>query len=628
MGAPLLSPTGFPPEPTPEPNAKKKAPARKPVVSARNTTAGKKPAPATPGKKPRALSAKDKKTLAQLTSCLQFDPTTDYFKESTTQLRLEVTLSRPIFPRPVTPASTKTPEEIVQPLPKLHDFRLAKATDEFCRQLNLAIERLEAAHGASEAFDPIRNVIKESLKPSIVEIVKQIFLNLPPNSGPAPKIEITQAFISELRTFLVTNLFKTLNTRFDLAFPRAPPEPPEMGVEQITRRLGAQTYHQTSDIEALHIKRCELDPLNPRWPFELALHYNNINSPNALVCFAKAISIDYNFTAAILGFSAQLAKNGNREDCVVLLQLLDQRKPDDPTVTVCLLILYQLIESSKTDQFLAKVSQMSLRLTRSPTIIAADSMLEVHDTFLSEMMLTREQLQNGRSKELLILLARFTQQTKEFSRAQEYLKEAIELDREDLELWKMLGSFQYAAGEYDEALASFEQLLALAENPDAGVCLKLSLVSIQHQKYDKAFDLLMYTVERLDVSVAWTALGVCCLRLGDFEEAEAALGQANQMDRWDATTWGYCAVLCAKMDRWIEGEQAVSLAVRLKLRDFRLINEIIELFGEVAKGEEVRTDLNELRKVTEAECHKSLEAERTDQAGAQTERGCESDMTV
>jgi tetratricopeptide (TPR) repeat protein len=255
-------------------------------------------------------------------------------------------------------------------------------------------------------------------------------------------------------------------------------------------------------------------------------------------------------------------------------------------------------------------------------------MLEVHDTFLSEMMLTREQLQSGRSKELLILLAKFTQQTREFSRAQEYLKEAIELDREDLELWKMLGSFQYAAEECNKALASFEQLLALAEHADPGVCLKLSLVYIRHQKYDKAFDLLMYTVERLEVSIAWTALGVCCLRLRDFTEAEAALGQANQMDRWDSTTWGYCAVLCAKMKRWIEGEQALSLAVRLKLRDFRLINEIIELFGEVAKGEDVRMYLNELRKVTEAECHRSLESERTETLDVHAEDDGGGEVTV
>jgi tetratricopeptide (TPR) repeat protein len=252
---------------------------------------------------------------------------------------------------------------------------------------------------------------------------------------------------------------------------------------------------------------------------------------------------------------------------------------------------------------------MSIRLARSATLIAADTMLNVHDTFLSEMMLTREQLQNGRSKELLVLLARFTQQNREYSRAQEYLKEAIDFDREDLSVWTMLGSFQYAAGEYNKALASFEQFLSLAEDPDPEVCVRLGLVYISLGKYEKAYHLLIHAVQKVEIAIAWTALGVCCLRMNDFGEAEVALQQANEMDRWDPTTWGYCAVTCARMGRWIEGEQAVWYTARLGLRDYRLIREILEFYEDVAKGEETRIHLRVLRLVNVEECHKPMEPE-------------------
>jgi tetratricopeptide (TPR) repeat protein len=601
-GAPLLSPTGFPPEPAPDTNNKKKPPARRAAISGRPGTASKAKGPVTPGKKAKALSAKDKKLVAQLQGCLQFDPDTDYFKESTTQLKIEIMLTRPLIPRPATPASSKTPHEIVQSLPKLHEFRLADATDEFCRQLNVAIDRLQSARSRGEDFAPMRMVVKENLKPSIVEIVRQVFKQ-------TPEANISQAFISELRTFLVAHLFKTLTSRFDLAFPRPPPVPSQMGVAHITQRLAAHEFHKTVDCEALHLKRCELDPLNPQWPFELALFYNDQNSPAAMEYFAKAIAIDYNFTAAILGFIGRLAHVGNREDCIVLLNMLDERRPDDPTVTVCLLILYQLIESSRTDIYVAKVSQMALRLPRSPTLIAAESLLNVHDTFLTEIMLTREQLQSGRTKDLLVLLARFTQQNREFSRAQEYLKEAIEQDREDLTLWKMLGSFQYAAEDYEKALSSFEQLLALADDADPSVSLKLALVHLRRGRYERAFDLLMHTVQTCETPLAWAALGVCCLRKGELDEAEAALSQANELDRWDALTWGYCAVLCAKGARWIEGEQALCLAGRLKLRDGRLIAELLRLYEGKVKGEEAATWMNVLKQVPRGECHGALEAE-------------------
>jgi hypothetical protein len=81
------------------------------------------------------------------------------------------------------------------------------------------------------------------------------------------------------------------------------------------------------------------------------------------------------------------------------------------------------------------------------------------------------------------------------------------------------------------------------------------------------------------------------------------------------------------MGRWIEGEQAVSLAARLKLRDFRLIKEIIELYDELAKGEETRMYLTELINVQEADCHRSLEVER--QEGApDDDREAEDDAAI
>lgn len=613
-GTQLLSPTGFPPEPTPE-SLKKKLPNKKALGSTRttnSTTKGNKNSATTSTKKPKALSAKDKKILTQLQSVMQFDDETDYFQQSGTQFKLEIALSRPIIPRPATPASSKTPEEIVKPLPKMHNERLADATQEFCRQLEIAVDKLRDCDMKSDSFGDLKLVIKENLKPSIVEIVRQVFLAKSSEDGnPKPDTQITESFIAELRSFLIANLNKTINMRFDLSFPRAPPIPPEMDVDHITKRIISQSYHKTDDLENLHLRRCVLDPLNPQYPFEFALYYNDIRSPKAMEYFANAISIDYNFTSAILGFCSQLAQSGNREDCVVLLNMLNNRKPNDPTVIVCLSILYHLIESSKSDEYIAKISALSESLPKSPNLIAAASLLEVHDTFMSEIMLSREQRQstNQQSKDLLILLAQYTQQNGEYSRAQEYLKESLNLEPEDLSLWKLLGEYQYAAKNYDKARVSFEKLLALAEEPDPEICLRLALIEIHQKQYEKAYDLLMYTIQHMEITLAWTCLGVCCMRMGDFTEAEASFSQANEMDKWDATAWGYCGVLCGKMNRHVEGEQAVIWATKLKLRDYRLIQELLELFDESAQGEETRSCLNELRNIQKEDCHDPLESD-------------------
>ncbi|OHT12041.1 TPR Domain containing protein [Tritrichomonas foetus] len=610
-GSLLLSPTGFPPEPTPE-ASKKKTLTKKPTPSARiQASTTSKNGKQTPTKKPRALTAKDKKLLAQLQTVMKFDEDKDYFKESTTSLKLEITLSRPIIPRPATPASSKTPEEIIKPLPKMHEHKLADATEEFCRQINIAIDKLEYKKGIKgEELQNLKMILKEGLKPSIVDIVKNIFLD----GHSLDDFEISPSFIAELRSFLILNVNRVMNYKYDLSYPRPPPHVDDMDSIQITNRIHSQTFHKTDDLETLYIKRCEVDPSNPQWLFELALYYNDIKSPKALECFAQAISIDYNFTAAILGFCAQLALTGNREDCIVLLNMLANRKPNDPTVTVCLSILYQLIESSKSDEYLSKVSLMSSNLPKSPNIIAATSLLDVHDTYISEIVLTREQLQCQVSKELLVLLAKFTQQNGEFSRAQEYLKESLEADHENLNTWKMLGEFQYASCEYEKALISFEQMLALADKPDPEVCLRHALIDLLHGNYAKSFDLLIFTVQQIDIALAWTALGVCCLRMGDLDECEVALTKANEMDKWDPTTWGYCAILCCLAGRMIEGEQALVYAKRLHLRDYRLIGELIRKFETIATGEETINCISELRQIKESDCHASLEPDNAENA--------------
>ena len=601
---PLTSPDGLPPEPVPETSAKgKKPPWKRANVSSRGTAKSK--AAASPAKKQKVLSAKDKKIVGHIQSVLTLEEDRDYFEEATTSLKIEISFSRPMIPRPPTPASSKTAEEIVQPLPNVHEKRLANATEEYCRQLDVAIERMKAALEKGEKLDAMKKLITEEMKPSIVQIVQQVFAS-DDDEGKKVTPKITDAFIAELRSFLMANLYKTLNTKYDLAYPRPPPVPQEMDLEHITQRIENQSYHRTDDIEALYLRRCELDPRNAKWAFELAIYYNDQQSPKALEWFAKAASIDYSFMPAVLGFCAQLTKAGNKEDTIVLLNMLNEKHPNDPTVMVCLSILYQLMESSKTDQLMAKIAQMGGSGSTSPNIIAATSLLDVHDTFLSEMILTREQMTGNQSKELLVLQARFAELNHNFSRAQEYLRQAIEADREDLSVFKMLGNFQYEAGDLDKARETFEQLLYFVPEPDPEVCVKLALIYLNSGLYEKAYHILMTAVQKKDSSLAWACLGVCCIRLGDYEEADVCLTHANELDKWDATTWGYCAVLCAKTDRTIEGNQAVCWAANQHLRDYRLIQEILSLYNSPTNPETI-SHIQLLAAVQESDCHKPLE---------------------
>ena len=631
---PSQMPNGFPPEPV-DPTGRKKLPARKQIQSSRQSAKSKA---AAGGKKPKALSAKDKKTLQVLQNVFQFGEN-DVFQESATQMRVEIVLSKPLIPRAVTPISTKPPQEVVPPLPKLHGSRLANATNEYLRQINIAIDQLSTENDYNE---DLKNLIKEQIKPSVVEVVKQVFLHKkPPNveltgtlkandsvsqsekddsnseishssNSSQSNDTISSAFIAELRSYLIVHMNKAVNQRFKLTFPSNNMIPTDIDVDTLTRRIQSQSIFKSDDLDVLHSKRCDLDPLNPQWPYEYALFLSDQKDPRCLDYFARAISIDYSFKAAILGFCAQLTKNGNRADALVLLDMLYSNQPQDPVVTVCLSVVYTLLESSKCDEFLAKISNMSQRLNKSPYLVAAAALIDVHDTFISETALSKEQqLQGQRTKELLLLLARFSQMTQEYQRAQEYLKEALEMNQEDISLWRLLGDFQFEAGDKDKARQSFTSVLTLSEDPDPMACLKLALIKLNEGEYAAAYDLLMFTVQKEESVLAWLALGVCCLRMEEYDEADAALSRANELDRWYPLTWGYCALLCIKMGRLVEASQSITFAHSLGLKDYRLIHEIIEAASEVNLGETAQDILRELGEIKKEECYPPFERENT-----------------
>ena len=624
-------PNGFPPEPV-DPTGRKKAPARKQMQSSRQSAKSKA---AGGGKKPKSLSAKDKKTLQILQNVFQFGGN-DVFQESAAQMRVEIALSKPLIPRCVTPISTKPPQEVVPPLPKLHGARLANATNEYLRQINIAIDQLSKEH---EYSDELIKLIKEQIKPSVVEVVKQVFLHKNPphvelsdtlrsvegtsgrddrqsqlsnNSSSSTKDVLSSAFIAELRSYLMVHLNKAINQRYKLTFPANNIIPTDIDVETLTRRIHSQSVFKSDDLDILHSKRCDLDPLNPQWPYEYALYLSDQKDHRCLDYFARAISIDYGFKAAILGFCAQLTQTGDRADALVLLDMIYSEQPEDPVITVCLSVVYTLLESSKCDEFMAKISNMSQRLNKSPYVAAAAALIDVHDTFISETCLSKEQqLQGQRTKELLLLLARFAQMTQDYQRAQEYLKEALEMNQEDISLWKLLGDFQFEAGDKDKAKQSFTSVLTLAEDPDATSCLKLALIKLNEGEYAATYDLLMYTVQKEESVLGWLALGVCCLRMGDYEEADASLSRANELDRWYPLTWGYCALLCIKMGRLVEASQSITFAHSLGLKDYRLIHEIIEEASNVELSETASQYLKELGEISKDDCYPPFESQTT-----------------
>ena len=50
--------------------------------------------------------------------------------------------------------------------------------------------------------------------------------------------------------------------------------------------------------------------------------------------------------------------------------------------------------------------------------------------------------------------------------------------------------------------------------------------------------------KRAASSVTWLGVGIACYRLGDLNQAEDALVEANILNNLDAAVWGYLSLVC------------------------------------------------------------------------------------
>lgn len=92
-------------------------------------------------------------------------------------------------------------------------------------------------------------------------------------------------------------------------------------------------------------------------------------------------------------------------------------------------------------------------------------------------------------------------------------------------------------------------------------------------------------------------MGVACYRLGDLEQAEDALSEANILNNLDPEVWAYLTMVCLKVGvavggdwghmtimcsilqtrRPVEAEQALKFALKVGLKDEHLLSQIQQL---------------------------------------------------
>ncbi len=107
-----------------------------------------------------------------------------------------------------------------------------------------------------------------------------------------------------------------------------------------------------------------------------------------------------------------------------------------------------------------------------------------------------------------------------------------------------------------------------------------SKLLINSSRYAEAFGILMIAGKVYKSATIFLLIGIACIRLERFEDAEDALLEANLLDNRNPEVWCYIAVLCLALGshRLVESEKALYQGLRLNVNNASLLRELATLY--------------------------------------------------
>lgn len=184
--------------------------------------------------------------------------------------------------------------------------------------------------------------------------------------------------------------------------------------------------------------------------------------------------------------------------------------------------------------------------------------------------------QGGPSCEYYLVLAQTHLLKKDFAKTEEYLQQAAQMDYLNPNVWGVKGHLYFLSGNHAEAKECYERTISFVVDASEMhfIFLRLGHIYLEEKEYENAKRTYMQACKRSPSCLTWLGLGIACYRLEELTEAEDALSEANALNNCNAEVWAYLALVCLKVGRQLEAEQAYKYTVKLKLKDQALLEEI------------------------------------------------------
>ncbi|OBS76095.1 hypothetical protein A6R68_17458, partial [Neotoma lepida] len=238
-------------------------------------------------------------------------------------------------------------------------------------------------------------------------------------------------------------------------------------------------------------------------------------------------------------------------------------------------------ETSKCQDSSAFLHSTPHAVPQAPTTIFMETirfLMKVNAVQFVHRVLAHELLcpQGGPSCEYYLVLAQTHLLKKDFAKTEEYLQQAAHMDYLNPNVWGVKGHLYFLSGNHTEAKACYERTISFVVDASEMhfIFLRLGHIYLEEKEYEKAKRTYMQVCKRSPSCLTWLGLGIACYRLEELTEAEDALSEANALNNYNAEVWAYLALVCLKVGRQLEAEQAYKYTIKLKLKDEALLAEI------------------------------------------------------
>ncbi|KAJ3075167.1 Cilia- and flagella-associated protein 70 [Podochytrium sp. JEL0797] len=441
--------------------------------------------------------------------------------------------------------------------------------------------------------------LKEQLKSSVVNIVRERYRKTSPFASHAE----LQLLLSELYVYLLDQMHISIHKMFkdvDTAFI----DPSVLRTADFTMLKSfadqSELDHDVSVAATYHLERiAKYEDSLQTWSDYGAFCMRNMLISKGVECFKEILARNPKHVPSLLAYGSICTSMEKYEEARVYLVTAVELQPKYVLALTILGLFYEITgEETESEKYLEEAAKIHKATTNddNPASImlkAAEFLVQMHATQIADTALSSSLLKTGPSVTPYLLLSRLEIQRGNPSVALENIKSAMAVRQDDPDVWAALGHLQFRQKAWGEAVGSYETVLSLPNESSnmpliymrLGFLYLRSMGNVTKKVSERTFaeaelarkakTMYLRACESKASSSSWLGVAKASMVLGQLDEAEDSLSEANVLNNRDSDVWGYLALLCLMQDRQFEAGQCISQAMRNKIKN----PEVLRLVG-------------------------------------------------